>query len=217
MRAPSLFAYWQQWSVRGTEVRSLSFPPDALVGRSISHVAFVDCRFQPTRLDQGVGQDVVFERCEFERLDVDVESLHGVSFTDCKIHSLIPQGADTGIFDPKTIQGYLRSLGAQGQEELHLPVAVEPALELSLKVIRFFRRSTELGENTIKARLGKRGKEFLDGAVEPLQKAGVLRLVPHQGSGVQRRFRLTVPMRKIETAEAACDGRFEDFLKKIQS
>lgn len=201
-------------------LRGLAFPPDSLVARGLHDIEFVECRFQPTRLDGADADGVTFERCDFERLDVsECQSLSGVSFVESRVHRLT-LAAEVDAFDPRAIRSQLRGLGADttgAQEELPVELTLEPDLELTLKAIRCFLRATEVSEKSFRARLGKRASEFFDGILERLIRAEVVNEVQHHGSGVQRRFRLNVKMSRIDAAEAACDGTLDDLIARTRA
>ena len=87
----------------------------------------------------------------------------------------------------------------------------EPDVELWLveRVMRIFLRANQVNEDVIRMKLGVRARQFFDDVLPALVRVGILDQVPYRGGDVQRRFRLRVPMHKLQDALAQCGGDFK--------
>ena len=74
-----------------------------------------------------------------------------------------------------------------------------------------------MNESTIRLRLGRDANHFFRSLLPPLIEAGVVKIVPYQGHGDQRRIRLSVPMTRIEEAMSSSGGDFRRFTQAFQT
>lgn len=204
------------------EIDGVTFPPEALVNQELDGISFVECYFQSTgTLSAGI-RSCRFEKCRFDRLELSSESeITDVVISDCEVLSLVPANSDHRIFDPKAISMMLQGSGFNVPEaEPHLastPVQVDEGLEIFEKVLRFFLRSTQLHESTLRTRLGSRASYFFNQLLPILIRAGVIQDVQNDGRANHGIFRLAVEMRDVDEVLRESGGNFETFIEGIQS
>jgi len=159
-----------------------------------------------------------FNRCEFEHLELlETEALIDAKFIDCRVRAVTPVGGDDTIFAPELIGSILQREGAQliFQTGEVASATSDGELDWELtqvgRLFRAFMRSTELNEGTISMKLGSQWAAFERSVLPRLLEVGIVREVPYLGHGVQRRFRLGLPLRELQTALERCEGDFEKF------
>ena len=97
-------------------------------------------------------------------------------------------------------------------------VTEDDRLKLLNRFLRTFLRSTQVNEDIIRLRLGNAlSPRFFEEILPGLLSAGVLTEVTWDGRGVQRRYRLSVPLGVVNEALEACDGSFDKFLVLVVS
>ncbi len=206
------------WQKSNQKLASFSFPVDALSGRKFFNIYFDGCYFQPTSLEGSSLQDCGFVKCVVERLDLGgTFSVNGTVLSDTQVLSLGLPNGETHLYDPADIGRRLVTYGFSIVKETRedttpVPRPPDQELQAAQRVFRAFLRATEINENVIRLKAGKRWEYVLD----ELTRGGVLELVPYRGGGVQKRFRLAAKMRPIERALRECDGTLEDFIAKMK-
>jgi hypothetical protein len=179
-------------------VTRATFPVDSLMGRRLESVTFEGCVFRPTSFIGLTASGVRFRDCDFERLDLDEgQTLAGVEFANCRVATLAID--DVVTREPRRIESSLARLGAviPGPNVSTSPVApssMDEDLKLALRATRAFTRLTEINENTWRARLGRSASRFFEELLPKLVSHGIVSEVEYHGHGVQRRFKLGVPL-----------------------
>lgn len=200
---------------RATELRAMSFPPDALKGRRIAGVRFTECYFQPNSLDGTSLDNVAFENCMFDRLELcNTSKIKETSLRQCRITSVVNRSEDDQIFDPDGIVAGMRSFGFSFPQTIAPGEA--PSIDDETRVLerslRVFLRASHVNEDVFRQRLGAKASLFLERVLPRLTRARVLEETVYIGRGKQRRFRLVVPMQAIQEALEDSRGRFDAFL-----
>jgi len=199
------------------------FSTGALAGRTLFRVSFEGGHFQPTSISKSKLAEVEFKACEFERLEVDAgKQLVGCTFTGCRVESLLSTARDEQTFDPALISEWLRQSGARigddeapAQQQVHAP---DERTVLLGRFLRVFLRTTYVDEEYVRLRLGKGfASLFLDEVLPALLSSRVLEEVQWKGQGIQRRYRLLVPMSAVNQALERSRGSFDGFLLAIRS
>lgn len=198
------------------------FPADSLRGRRLKRVKFDHCHFQPSSINNASFDSVVFDNCEFERLDLEPSSneLSGCEFSECRVDSILLIEETEYIFDPSKIVERLRNSGSSVTTEdaaEYTPPGDDFRLKLLSRFFRIFLRTTQVNEDVIKLKLGGLSPRFFDEVLPELESRGVLSEVTWDGRGVQRRFRLAIPMTNINRAFEKSSGSFEGFLSSIKN
>ena len=203
----------------GAVLSSMTFPAQALAARSISNCTFEDCYFFPTVLKMSTLEKVTFKRCKFERIELLEAQIKDVNLVDCDISSVVSGDSVEEIaYRPGRITELLATVGVKAEDSSHTVTPVRELDERILlleRVLRIFLRTTQISDSVIRMRLGQRSAYFIDHVLPHLMRAGVFQEVPHHGSGNLRRFKLGVPMSKMEETLAQSSGEFEDFMHRI--
>ena len=205
-------------------VDSVVFPIDALVGRALANVVFSNSRFEPTGFDSTTFTSVLFDHCEFERLDIaTADSLSGSTFADCRVIALKRGDGETerSLYGPSEIEAALQATGAVVSTPTEPHASSEPSpsdarVEAVEKFLRVFLRTTQVNEDTIRAKFGKQGAWFITDVIPGLLKAKVVENVEYRGKGVQGRYKLAVPMQTVQDALTDSAGDFGAFLTSFE-
>lgn len=198
----------------------LFLPAESLEGHRLRHVRFEKCVFQPTLINGDCLQEVEFVSCEFERLELQqVAALETVTFIDCKVDSLVVAADDIQSFDPRVIRGYLTSAGATVTAGLldgdEAPRAEDDRTKSAERFFRTFMRRTHADESVLKMRMGRLAPVLFDHVLPSLLAYRVIEEVPWAGQGMQRRFKLVLPMSAVYTALESAAGDFDRFLLSL--
>lgn len=196
------------------------FPTEGLAGRGLRNVVFDSCHFQPTCVRNTRFEAVQFENCDFERLDLvkGEKALSGSIFSHCQVEQVSLSPDAEYLFDPQLIVHQLRSCGAGVTEALAsaVPLAVDDEIKLLERFLRVFLRMTQVNEEIIRIKFGNAAApKFMEDVLPSLLSRGVVAEVPWHGKGVQRRFRLSVPLSAISDALEASRGSFANFLDQF--
>jgi hypothetical protein len=110
------------------------------------------------------------------------------------------------------------TLGDQHAERAApIRVDLDDETELVERLLRTLLRSTQVNEETLRRRFGRRANRFFDDVLPALLRVGALEEIPYLGSGQGRRFRLAIPMTMCEEALADSGGRFDRFLGAVEN
>lgn len=206
----------------------LIIPQNALIGMQLSDVTFEQCQFQSTSLHNAELSRVVFRDCVIERIELD----HTDSLTACLmqgetvVHTVdIAGGTDsenTTLYAPESIDQALgrRGLRREGAVATSAPIATtdrEANLAVVEKVVRTFHRTTRVNDGTLRLRLSVNFHRFQTELLPDLLEQGILKEVPHRGSGQQTWYQLGVPMGRLADAFARANGRYSAFLELARS
>lgn len=203
-------------------VRDLSFSDNALRNRKLDGITFQNCYFAPTSLELTQLRRCTFIGSKFAQLRVhDSTQFENVVFDESSVDSMLLVARHREVWDPSEIRAQLKQLGVQleTQESLLFGDEALPETDADIrdleKLIRYFRRSTHMSEGVMLMRLGNRGRYFIDTVVPDLIHHSVLVEVEHIGSGTQRRFRLGLPLEKVNAALERCHGSYAAFISSL--
>lgn len=205
------------------KLERMFFSAEILDGCRLHSVEFFNCTFQPTQVNGEALCQVSFTNCEFERLElIQLGGLSDVKFIDCRVESLVVQAEDLQTFDPQVIRVYLSRAGASVSAGLlDVEDIVGPEDGRIKAVERFFRsfmRRTHVDESILRVKMGRLMTPLLFDTVLPaLMSHKVIEEVPWTGQGVQRRFKLMVPMASVYKALEDAKGDFDLFLSAVSS
>lgn len=207
------------------EIRNMSFPAGALRERRLKGLRVVESYFHATSLADTALSGCRFVGCQFERFELDgtEQILRSGLEEDCEIGSVVQIGGEDGDqiswFDPGRIRQCLIGAGFEVGSDAELSGGGRPEPEtsedlvLTQRFLRAFLRSTAVNEATLRRRLGVRANYFFKELLPKLERVGVVRDVPYQGKGSQRRLRLMSRMTQIEEAMSGAEGRFDRFVE----
>lgn len=204
-------------------VKSVNFPIDALVGRTLTKIRFEQCHFEPTQVRGSTFAEVELFDCECDRIEIHADdSLLGLAIEQSRIDEVRLHTADSerSLYGPSDISRAMTDSGAEVRSNGAGTVAGRSSatgdakVEMVERFLRIFLRSTQVNEETIRARFGKLNAQFFDDVLPELIRAKVVQRVEYRGRGVQERFKLVVPMRVVQQALEDSGGRFDAFLQK---
>lgn len=206
-------------------IEGLYFGPDSLKGRRFGSVTFSGCHFQPSSIDGATLANVKWIDCVFERLEwTEHANAQGAVLQECTVRCVHP-GANDGIaaeFEPAAITDLLTAVGfkvadgtAPSHEEAPARIELHEDTVLAEHALRIFMRATQINEDVFKQRFGTRASRFMDDVLPRMIARGILEEVEYKGSGRQRRFKLCVPMRRIDAAVPATVPDLEGFLSAV--
>jgi hypothetical protein len=199
------------------KISDMTFTSQSLAGRRLAQCEFQRCYFFPTALNLTTLNDVTFVRCKFERLETKKATVNNVRFEECEVVCVaVGEPSEEVAYRPERIVELLRDIGIAvggNTKSKAAPKIADEDLLLLERVLRAFLRSTQVSDGVIRIRLGGRSAHFLDEIIPDLLRAGVFEEIPHHGGGTLRRFRLGVPMTRIEEILVKCSGEFQDFLR----
>lgn len=205
-----------------TVASHMTFPEDALRGRSLSALEVSDSHFSPTSLKEASLVDCLFVRCRFERLDGDPKEIAGTKLDECDVASIVYADGEyenVELYEPEHVRRRLREWGFEIEDRPETasrdlaPVSeMSGDLKLVQRALRVFSRTTGVNEKTMQTRLGVQFSRFEREILPRLLKAGVLEQRRYEGKGTQRRFGIAVPMRRIEDALERSGGEFGRFV-----
>lgn len=206
----------------GITITDGAFPADALNGKSINNVVFNRCYFQKTALFNSSLKNCTFTDCELDGLECDTTTdVKDVTLRNCHVVSFCPAPDALAEYFPARIVSLMQERGFQMNEvETEAEVAqVEPDQKVQImeRALRAFMRTTGVNENTFRKRLGPQASVFLDDMLPELEEIGILREVAFRGSGTQKRYRLVASLDRLADAIENCGGQYERFLELVKS
>jgi hypothetical protein len=199
---------------------------EGLRGRRLHSVAFKNCYFRQTALENSSLVDCEIENSEFERLNLAYKPKElTVTLAACKVRYVtILQGDDhMDVYDPERILYYLVrtgfSVSTVEQPAKAVPASTEPDLKLELvqKVVATFRRSTQASEGVLKLRLGSNASEFFRTVLPELLKYKVLERVDNAGGGNYGHFKLGMKMGELASLFSNADNSYVHFLNLLKA
>jgi hypothetical protein len=208
----------------GLEITGLSFGADALRDRKLIGVIFKDCYFAASSLDLTLLQNCLYSHTRFAQLRIyDSTIVNNTIFEECTVDAVSHADRKRESWDPGEIRGFLEQLGIELKySENEVPaktpsdIVMDHNVHCLEKLVRYFMRSTHMSDRMVLIKLGERGQQFIDDTLPALLKHGVFEEIQHQGGGVQRRFRLGVPLENINAAITACRGSFDSFVEQFK-
>lgn len=202
------------------EVVGLAFGPDALRDRKVSGVSFKDCYFAATSLETTELIDCRFVDCKFAQLRVFENSkLLNVVLDNCHVDSVLMDGRHREFWDPLEVRSCLTKAGVEFVSNgSHFDAPEEDEFEDDARLrdverlMRSFMRSTHISDAVVLMRLGERGPGFIDDSLSRLLRVGVVVEIENRGGEGKRRFRLGVPVQRLNEAIASARGSFDRFI-----
>ena len=203
----------------------MSFPEGALQGRTLRRLTVSRAHFLPTSLVGTRLDECRFVGCRFERLDGPAMNLRGTVLDGCEVGSVMyadEDGEAVEVYAPGQIRMRLEHMGLEvrerdapgtGDGKGSVQGELSRDLKIVQRVLRIFLRTTAVNQSTIDRRLGVHANRFRTTILPELLGAGILEEVPYLGRGQQRRYRLGVPMQRIQDALAVSGGTLGPFLR----
>jgi hypothetical protein len=202
--------------LRDVTVTELAFPPDALRARHLVKINFVRCYFQPSSLESTIMVGCAFQRCRIDRLELfGSTQVRKCTISDTEVGSLVLHEQDEHAFEPSAISDILARSGFSFPEPEQLPlrIKVDEDSRLFERALRVFLRANQVNEVVFQQRLAGKSRYFIDTLLPLLLRHNIFEEVSYRGSGSQRRFRLSVPMQKLQDCLRRSNGSFQQFLE----
>ena len=166
----------------------------------------------------------VFERCQFEQLDLsEVKQIERSRLLECEVFAVVRSKEGSAIFDPMVIVRALRQAGfdvsmppSDVADEAAEMVEPEVRLVLTERMCRAFFRSTGVNENTFRQRMGKDWTVFSRQVLPALQTCSVIVKADYKGSGSQQRYRLGVSLLAVQQSIERANGSFDTFVESFR-
>lgn len=209
----------------GTSLVGMYFVADALKGRKLTNVDFLECTFAGSSLERSELTDVSFRNCNFDELDLAKDTkVFRVRMDNCDISRVVSMVGDY-VYGPARMASVLCDIGfevdAEGaDEEVGKTAGFVQRDERAMvaeRALRTFLRASAVNQMTLDRRLGLKSRIFFEEVLPLMIEYGVLGEVEYKGRGQpQRRFRLGVPMLRI--GECLADpswSSLEEFLERL--
>ncbi len=195
-------------------IKNISFEANSLGDKKLYGVTFTDCFFAETNLELTEIKDCKFVDCRFSQMRISPNTkISNVNFDGSVVDALELKAEHIESWNPIEICGLLKKRGVIFDEshinELGSYQEVSPDHELIdlMKLVRYFMRSTHISESVLLIKLGIRGREFVSQAVPELIKHGILEEIEDRSGG--RRFRLGIPVERLNSSISSANGSFE--------
>ncbi|MES1939991.1 hypothetical protein T5B8_07098 [Salinisphaera sp. T5B8] len=200
-----------------------AFPNGVMANRKLKGINFFECSFNSQDFTGARISSCVFHSCDFVRLDIpSTKVAYDSSMQDCRVDAVFEPDSDATFFSPGDIRGKVEKIGFSFSNVLDkgqsCPEDVEPdeRVEIAIQALRAFMRATHLNQSVFKLRLGQAYGFFESSVLPALIKQGVVREIDYRGSGVQRRYKLTIPMKNIEPAIKHGDD-WDEFIRVLNN
>lgn len=208
---------------QGFEIANQTFGDDALRDLKLKDLHFRDCYFASTNVASTEISNCSFVSCRFAKLKFFASTrIERVLFDECSLTVLAEDGRESECWDPVEIKRKLRAFGVSFKNDVQdesnetdPATGEDPRLKDAMKFFRIFYRNTHVVDSVIVRRMRGRANAFSDETLPLLIRHGIVEEIPYDGGGQQRRFRLHVPMRRIQEAGSTCGGSFDAFLEKF--
>jgi len=208
------------------QVANAYIPKTALKGVEINGIAFKGCIIDEIDNSKRMIRDTMFSECSIQELICQNEMRNvNVQMDVASIPEVVRQ-SDTedveALYSPGAKMEYLREHGytiqVPTEENTKIAVgAVDGRIADIEKLVRIFRKTTQVNESVLSLRYGKKWSEFERDCLEDVIKSGILVMVPYTGHGRMRRFRLGVGFDDVDRARKMAHGNYSTFLHELKS
>jgi hypothetical protein len=203
-------------------IHNLTFGTDMLRDKKIRGVRFEGCYFSETSMELTELSNCSFKDTRFSQLRLyDSTSISNVEFANCIVDAVAFVDGNREFWDPVEIRRQLESRGITYDEPAAPSVGVaisgqsSPEIDDLEKIFRYFMRSTHISESVMLMKLGARGQAFIDHTLPTLVRRQLMVEIDNRGGGVQRRYRLGVPLQRLNAAIGVARGSFNRFLEEF--
>lgn len=199
-------------------INKISFGIDSLRDSNLSGIEFKNCYFSQGSFENSIIRDCSFENCRFGQIRLHKSTtMEKIFFQQCEIDAVRDDDSKLEYWEPISIQRVLSSRGCRFEDDASIEVApfnefMDSELVDIEKLLRYFMRSTHISESVIKIKLGDRSKFFIDQTLSKLIELGVIDEIENLGRGNQRRFKLAMPLSKLNANLSIAQGNYSKFL-----
>lgn len=203
-------------------IKSVTFPPNAFKARKLGHVVFEDCQFQSTSLRSSSLGSCGFTNCTLHQLELpDGFDASRAVIDRCEVNRIMTSAGY--LYDPAEINNALSVMGFDVKgvhhtvEEVTRVVEPDEETKIAVRTLRIFMRTTQINANVLRQKFGNRSGILFQSVLPKMLEAGVLETVQFKGSGMQQRYKLCIPMTKIDMAVPVPHNveSIEEFLEAI--
>lgn len=210
--------------MKGQELRDMYFLADTIGAHELSGIKFDSCIFDSISILRDPVTDVSFRSSTILELICQSGALdNSGSFDDASLPEVIRTGTDedaTSIYSPEAIRKFLKEVGFNLHIEEDIQVKVhevdmdDRVVDVE-RIVRAFRKATQVNENLFAVKLGARWSDFSRNCLDDLIHREILVNVQYKGHGQQRRFKLGVGFDDVERARRTCGGSYDAFLDEL--
>ena len=201
-------------------ITGMSFPVNALDQRKLKDLKISESFFNSTSLNSSIS-NCIFEKCRFMKLALDgKQRLNQTTFNDCTFDSVsVQNGLDheyRNFFSPEKVHTILiqNRFKLESQQEVVCeksdPTQMDRDMQIALRFIRMFTRSTAVPENVARTRIGSDSGRFFNSLLPKLESA---QLVVPTGKP-KNSLRLAVSLSSIDELVDKHGSSFEEFISE---
>lgn len=203
------------------ELHNISFSNDAFRDRNLSNLKFINCQFGIVNLENAKLENCSFVNCSFVQLDIFRNTqLDGSELIESKVDSIGFPETTQSIWDPPQIHKKLKFLGLHipngntaNKEDKETHKTIDEELQLVVKLLRYFVRSTHMSDSVMKIKMSDRANFFFDNVLPKLIEKQILVEIENRGSSSQKRFKLGMNLSKLNRMAEKSKGDFVKFLE----
>lgn len=205
---------------KGSILSNLIVPRNSLRSRNLKGITFKNCHFMPTPVRNGKFENCNFNVCSFESLSFYIEdderppAWTNCEFINCSFYS-VENELQMEIFNPAEINRYLSQRGLIKTIEIQddeIIGEMDTELVCVKKILRYFMRSSHIGESVLRKKLGSDAQMFISSVLPKLVREDVFEKIQNQGSDNQSRYKLKITLEEISNKLNASKGSYEAFL-----
>lgn len=202
-------------------ISDIYFGINQLSDCSLKNITFENAVISSTNYTNTVFKNCTFNKCNFGKMIINnATSFKGANFIDCTFESLSMEDGYTEYWVPDEIKSKISTLGGLFEEDILELIdsnEVEPSIIYIEKLVRYFMRSTHIGESVIKIKLGDSGaNDFFDNYLPELIEIGVINEIDNRGASTQRRFKLGKKLKDINNSLSKSNGKYQLFLEDFR-
>lgn len=199
-------------------INDIYFGVNQLADYSLINIKFIKSFISTNNYTNTKLKNCFFDECNFGKIIINNKTrFDDVVFNNCNFESLSIENENIEYWVPDEIKSKLSSLGGKFEEDvsvLDLNEEKEPGIIYIEKLVRYFMRSTHMGESVIKIKLGDGGaNDFFENYIPNLLHLGIVVEIDNRGASVQRRFKLGKPLKEINIALSNSKGLYDNFIK----
>lgn len=206
----------------GLTVNGLIFAPDALRDGKLTGINFTNCFFNPSSIQCSTFYNCIFTRCHFAQIRIyDSSNFNNVVFDNCIVDAIQLKDKEIEFWDPNLIRTELEKLTISFSNDTAIPVSnfnierADQQIREIEKLIRYFMRSTHIGESVLQMKLGVDAQSFLDNTLPQLIKRGIIVEIDNRGGNNQRRFKFGMTLESINRSLSSAQGSFQAFMDNL--
>lgn len=189
--------------------------------------------------------NVKFEKCTIENICLDSSNFSHLDFLESDISSIvinlstpfkeihfdnysIPQklqaysdknaiSDENAIYNPISIRNYLKKakiyIDSDINQDDNKEIIEDEIVRKFFTIVHSFLRATSIKKEIVLIKAGEKKSDFIKVHIPQLIKKNIF--IENKGQGNVIKYKLGVPLSKLEAARKECDGSFDDFLNKI--